>query len=242
MKGPKREKPKKGQKPLSRKGVTRRVVSGTNSYLANYDSRKERKKMNQSNASSKRNRKMREADDVESQGSEVLGTTGSDFLKDSETMQVKSSFFKKKEAKGKVHVESPTEGTHLRVWPGMPPAKGEFFSKTDDLKFLKEISKKKSKFRRGSSAYTKENSRKIQSNHESQRRAVHPEEGKSERGERGEEDDRRKLSKMSNSLVMGQRSFEVKGNEEGEGQRDTKREIQLIKQKYLGKSAKVGIQ
>ena len=236
MKGPsKRDKPKTKLKTQVRKVPTRSGPS-SNSYLANYDSRKEqKKKILQSNASSKRGGKIKSdqrSRGEQSQNSEQLLNTGSDFLKDAGPG--KSTFFKKKEPGVKVcRVEAPIAIYQdvAKVSPFVGEyGKGVSLSKTDDLKFLKDIARgRKSKSRRGSSAYIQENSRNVQSSHNSQKGALLPEE-------------RNNQQMLSQSLVMRQKDSQINQEKTNSGSsRNSRKEIEYLKQKYLGHQGKVRI-
>jgi hypothetical protein len=260
MKGPKREKPKTKTKSNIRKTPNQRVTS-SNSYLANYDSRKElHKKITLSNASGKRGRRhkadARSKGEGVSQDSEVLGGTGSDFVK--EVGPGKSTFFKKN--KGEVYVESPVgiygDVGKVSPWKGQAHVKNVSLSKTDDLKFLKEIAQKKnSKSRRGSSAFTNENKLHVQSSHNSQQGRIDVdithESHKTKAKQKSEVLSSNNVStsktggivKISRSLVVGKR--ETKKTEPQReavhlrSSRDTKDQIEYLKKKYFGKSSKV---
>ena len=142
MKGPsKRDKAKSKLKSQGRK-VQARPGPSSNSYLANYDSRKEqKKKMLQSNVSSKRGAKVKSdqrSREEQSQNSEHLMNTGSDFLKDAGPG--KSTFFKKKESGVRVETPIAIYQDVGRVSPFVgDQGKGVSLSKTDDLKFLRDI-------------------------------------------------------------------------------------------------------
>ena len=127
--------------------------------------------MLQSNVSSKRGAKVKSdqrSREEQSQNSEHLMNTGSDFLKDAGPG--KSTFFKKKESGVRVETPIAIYQDVGRVSPFVgDQGKGVSLSKTDDLKFLRDIaSGRKSKSRRGSSAFIQDNSRNVQSRHNNQ--------------------------------------------------------------------------
>lgn len=213
------------------------------SYLGNYDSRKEKRKMIQSNVSV-RNRKQRQErpqEDHQSQGSAHVYGTNSEHTRDGRS-QPKSTFFKKKQAQD---ARSPLVGYKATT---RAQAKGGYLSKTDDLKFLKEIGRdaKRSKSRRGSSAYPKEklrtvhfaqneenlnlhqepatllSSQNISDQREEEREAETPAEARDE-----------PKGGISRSVVVDKRAAEI--DCESRSHRETGSEIQYIKRKYLKK-------
>lgn len=261
MKGPKKEKVKTKTKLNQRKTQSRKAQSGS-SYLGNYDSRKElQKKINLSNASGKRSKKgkrdkISKGEGV-SQDSEVLVNTGSDFTKD--LVPGKSTFFKKKGNQIYVQPMNPSIGIYGdvgRVSPFKGQNKHISLSKTDDLKFLKDMGRNKlSNSRRGSSAFIEENKRHVQSTHNSNKVKVelknthashqyqkrHEEEiiTRNEREGEGE----RNIVKISRSLVIGKNERKEKRKEKEDGNlsssRDAKDQIEYLKKKYFGKDSKV---
>jgi hypothetical protein len=240
MKGSKRDKGR--SKINSKKGGGRK--QGIRTYLGNYDSRKEKIQMHQSNRTKKKGESLRE--DNKSQGSGKLYGTGSDFIKEVEKVH-KSTFLKKKEKEIKFRKVKSPMGMYKEIRELKPSSKGGFLSKTDDLKFLKELAKEKTRMskgrqRRGSSAYTKDKSRMVQSTHESKRVGntyKDPEEeeemmlnSQNISGVKDEEVwniNRTKID-ISKSLATNK-----KKNHKGGSNRQHMSDIEYIKQKYFGK-------
>jgi hypothetical protein len=191
----------KGSKQAKKNPIKKTSRKQTRTYMGNYDSRKE--KITQSQASNK----------IKVKGEEENNKMGSDYVNSEKT----SGFFKKRDKGRLKKKKSPLvykEITELR-------AKGGFLSKTDDLRFLKDLGKeKKERERRGSSAYTKEKIRMVQSSHNSKNL---------------KED---MLSSQNNSEINDEieisRSLVVKKRE---SRRENKSDIEYIKQKYFGKGS-----
>ena len=233
--------------------VNRGVKNKTKtSYLANYDSRKEHQKIIQNIASNKRNKKIRSEqtsrDDKKSQGSGILLHTGSDFLKDIDNKHKKSTFFKKKDLQTHVqNVETPLtvyeKSNFVGEW-NQNKQKETFLSKTDDLKFLKELARdstKKTRTRRGSSAYTNDNKRLMGSNHNNKILMRVSMENKKKRPIGGKYKKMKKLTivGITKSLIIGKKQIGNDYNKEGGSKRENQSNLQKIKQKYLGTSINV---
>lgn len=241
MKGPKRDKGRSKQNP--KKTIGRKVEP--RSYLGNYDSRKEKKKMIQSNVSgrNRKNKQDRPRDEHQSQGSAHAHGTNSDAARD-ERGHTKSTFFKKKH--GARDIRSPL--IKYQVSP-RPQAKGGFLSKTDDLKFLKEISKdaKRQKPKRRSSAYPKEKNRMVHfaqndehSNLDQDPQTLLSSQNISEQREEERESEKTKEAQrrpknggISRSVVVGKRPTEM--DRESHSHRETTSEVKLTKKKYRKK-------
>jgi hypothetical protein len=242
MKGSKRD---KGRSKINTKKQRGRK-QGARTYLGNYDSRKEKIQMHQSNRIKKKGESIKE--DNKSQGSGKLYGTGSDFIKEVEKAD-KSTFFKKKEKEINFQKVKSPMGMYKEIRELKISSKGGFLSKTDDLKFLKELAKEKTgksttRQRRGSSAYPKDKPRMVQSTHNSKRVSIaktDPEDVKERilnsqkiSGSNGEEVwniNKNKID-ISKSLVMKKK----KGKTQDEGTTgDYMKDIEFIKQKYLGK-------
>lgn len=207
MKGSKRE---KGSKKNPIKKPSRKP--NTRTYLGNYDSRKE--KINQSLLSNRAKNKPEE--DNGSQGM-------SDYVKSEKN---KSGFFKKREKGKSKKKKSPLVYKEITELKSL----GGFLSKTDDLRFLKKLAKEKvrGKERRGSSAYTKDKGRMVQSSHNSKHQKDEELLSSQNISELRDEDWEKDRKDISRSLIVNKRG------DESDSRRDNKTDIEFIKQKYLG--------
>lgn len=254
MKGPtKRDKPR--SKLTTKKASSRRQEP--RSYLGNYDSRKEQRKMIQSNVSVRNRRAKTDVrpDEHQSQGSTHLYATSSEAGVN-DKIKTKSTFFKKKTPDPQ-NIRSPVTGYKTPNRLKTNNKVGGFLSKTDDLKFLKEIrkdGKNRAKSRRGSSAYPKDKTRTVQfaldcpsgtnfdeSNLQQDPKTLLSSHNISEQRD-GEDKDvwsgkyaMDKEDGISKSLVVEKPKREM--DMESQSHRETVSEIEYLKRKYFGKGS-----